>query len=101
MSYQKLLLDVEWFSNRADAESDGSQGQIRFSTASILFSFISIESFINNMMSDFASLPPDMFTPHERGFLTEKVVELSESGENIGKFEITNCWQPAKVGHFC
>ncbi|MBI2856219.1 MAG: hypothetical protein HYX93_05165 [Chloroflexi bacterium] len=90
MSYQELLSDAEWFCNQAETAKEGSPSEARFSTASILFSFIAIESFINNMMSDFASLPPGMFTPYEQGFLAEKAVDLAESGANAGRFEVTN-----------
>ncbi|MGA9047963.1 MAG: hypothetical protein WB588_03130 [Dehalococcoidia bacterium] len=67
-----------------------SQASIRFSTAAIVFAFMSIESFINNMMSDFSSLPDPLFSVHEQGFLSERNVSFSISGTNIGKFELTN-----------
>jgi hypothetical protein len=51
---------------------------------------MALESFINDMMSDFAVLPAGLLTPHEQGFLAEKVVELADSGLNAGKFEVTN-----------
>lgn len=57
---------------------------------SILSSWMAIESFINNMMEDFASLPADMFTVHERGFLLEKQVKFEISGSKKGKFCLQN-----------
>lgn len=91
MSYQDYLWDAEYFCEQAEQASlPDSQVAIRFSTASILFSFIAIESLINNMMSDFASLPQDMFTLHEQGFLVERAVAFSGSGANAGTFEVTN-----------
>ena len=51
---------------------------------------MSFESFINNMMSDFAAVPEDMFTVHERGFLLEKAVVLESSGDEAGTFQISN-----------
>ena len=89
-SYQELLRDAEWYCSQAETAKKGSSREVRFSTASVLFSFIAIESFINNMMYDFATLPPGMFTPHEQGFLAEKTVELAESGAGAGRFEVTN-----------
>lgn len=53
---------------------------------SILNSWMAIESFINNMMQDFTSLPEDMFTIHERGFLEEKIVRFSDKGSKAGTF---------------
>ena len=90
MSYQELQSDAEWFCNQAEAASNGSPPETRFSSASILFSFMAIESFINNMMSDFTALPSGMFTSHERGFLAERAVELAESGANAGSFVVTD-----------
>jgi hypothetical protein len=51
---------------------------------------MAVESFINNMMSDFASLPESLFTVHEQGFLSERAVSFSASGANAGRFELTN-----------
>ena len=87
--YRELIEDAEWFYNQAE-DAQGSLIQERFATASILFSFMALESFINNMMSDFTALPSDLLSPHEQGFLAERVVEIADSGNNAGKFEITN-----------
>jgi len=87
--YRELLEDAQWFFEQADS-AQNAQNKERFSIASILFSFIALESFINNMMSDFTVLPSGLLTPHEQGFLAEKVVELADSGKNAGKFEVTN-----------
>lgn len=57
---------------------------------SILNSWMAIESFINNMMQDFASLPEGMFTIHERGFLEEKQVRFTNKGKKAGIFCIEN-----------
>lgn len=74
-----------------DAKSTGSpRKRNAFIIGSILNSWAGIESFINNMMQDFASLPEDMFTVHERGFLEEKQVKLSTRGANIGTFCLEN-----------
>jgi hypothetical protein len=42
------------------------------------------------MMEDFASLPPDLFTVHERAFLEERCVQFASSGANAGTFELIN-----------
>ncbi len=57
---------------------------------SILNSWMSIESFINNMMQDFTALPEDMFTIHERGFLEEKQVRFADKGAKAGTFYLGN-----------
>ena len=48
----------------------------------------SIESFVNNMLDDFASLDPNMFQLHERSFLLEERLKFINEGENIGNFTL-------------
>ncbi len=88
VSYRELIEDAQWFYDQAEDAQKNSKIQERFSTASILFSFIALESFINDMMSDFTALPAGLLTPHEQGFLAERAVELADSGANAGKFEV-------------
>jgi hypothetical protein len=57
---------------------------------SILFSWIAMESFINNRMADFAALPEGYLSEHEKGFLQEKQVKLQIAGKNAGKFIVSN-----------
>ena len=45
-----------------------------------------IESFVNNMLDDFASLNEGIFELHERAFLLEKKLRFVDHGENIGNF---------------
>ena len=74
-----------------DAQSKGEgRGSVPYIIGSILNSWMSIESFINNMMQDFSSLPEKMFTIHERGFLEEKQVRFSNRGEKAGHFCLDN-----------
>lgn len=87
--YRELIEDAQWFCYQAEV-AQGGLNQGRFATASILFSFIALESFINNMMFDFTALPSGLLTPHEHGFLAERAVELADSGVNAGKFEVTD-----------
>lgn len=94
---QRLLFrDFLDFAERflSNADNACAQGQDRLATsyiiASILLSWIGIESFVNNMLEDFAALPQDIFTVHERGFLVERTVEFSASGETAGEFCLTN-----------
>jgi hypothetical protein len=55
---------------------------------SILNAWMAIESFINNMMQDFASLPGGTFTTHELGFLEEKQVRFADRGAQVGTFYV-------------
>lgn len=56
--------------------------------SSILLSWIAIESFVNNMLDDFASLPKDLFQLHEHAFLFEKEIKFIDSGDDLGSFEL-------------
>lgn len=89
VSYRELIEDSQWFCDQAESAHHGTKAQERFCTASILFSFMALESFINDMMSDFTVLPSGLLTPHEMGFLAEKAVEIADSGPNAGKFLVT------------
>ena len=51
-----------------------------------MLAWSAIESFVNNMLDDFASLPPDTFQLHERSFLLENRLRFVNQGENIGQF---------------
>lgn len=55
---------------------------------SILTSWISLESFVNNMMQDYAALPEATFSAHEEGFLKERQVHFNRSGEGAGTFTV-------------
>ena len=91
MSYQEYLRDSQVFYDEChEALRQGNKVKSRrCSTASILLSLIAVESFINNMMADFASLPKDLFSIHEQGFLEEREVQFTSSGKGAGEFELT------------
>lgn len=56
----------------------------------MVFAWIAIEALINDMLSDFAALPDDLFSVHEKGFLEELAVEFVRSGEDMGRFSVTS-----------
>ena len=56
--------------------------------SSILLSWIAIESFVNNMMDDFVSLPEDLFQLHERAFLLERENVFLDTGDSFGTFQL-------------
>lgn len=53
-----------------------------------ILAWTAIESFVNNRLDDFGSLPEDMFALHERALLLEKRVRFCDSGEKIGTFTL-------------
>jgi len=62
--------------------------QLALLSSSLIFAWIAIESFVNNMIDDFNQIPPDMFQMHEKAFLLEKSLRFGDKGVNIGKFII-------------
>ena len=62
--------------------------KLKFLIPSILFSWIAVESFINNIMDDFNSVPKDLFELHERSLLLEKKVIFVDHGKDMGKFKL-------------
>jgi hypothetical protein len=101
LSYRDCLAYAESFYLEARRET-GSElsGKRRGSViASLLFSWIAIESFINSMMEDFAALPQDMFSMHERAFLTEHTVEFVDSGAEAGEFRMSKNLQYRPLEH--
>ena len=92
LSYRDFLGYAEGFYLEAKREirSGVSTERQDLVIASLLLSWIAIESFINNMMLDFARLPEGKLLIHERAFLTERVMEFIESGGRAGEFHISN-----------
>jgi HEPN domain-containing protein len=93
MTYYRDFLDyAEGFysSAREEFRLKNESASEKAILASILFSWIAIESFINNMMADFAALPPDTFSLPERALLTERVLEFIDHGKDAGKFIISD-----------
>jgi len=82
----------QWVYSMAESARENGEDRvaIAYIIVTILLSWISIESFVNNMLEDFVALPHDMFTVHERGFLLEKAVEFSTTGGTAGEFCLTN-----------
>jgi hypothetical protein len=89
LSFRDFLDYAELLYEDAKQKSEGRNAH-PYIIGSMLNSWMSIESFINNMMQDFASLPEDMFTIHERGFLEEKQVRFANNGVKAGTFYLEN-----------
>lgn len=91
-SYRDFLDYAESFYAQAKQASKLRQSAIeeRSIIASVLLSWIAMESFINNMMADFATLPQDMFSLPERALLTEQALEFVTSGTDAGRFGISD-----------
>jgi len=89
LSYRDLIDFAEKLCSDAEVSSNEDHGTA-YLIGSILNSWMAMESFINNMMNDFASLPDDIFTTHERGFLEERRVRFIDNGKEAGRFHLEN-----------
>jgi hypothetical protein len=89
LDYNSHLDSADWFLEQA--ESGGPSHIVsRFSSAAVVFSFMALQSFINNMLFDFAAVPSGFFSVHEQGFLQEKSVVPQASGDRAGTFQVSN-----------
>ncbi len=82
-NFREYLEFAERYVNMAEAAHENAD---RMLIPAILLSWVAIESFINNILDDFASLPADLFQLHERALLLEKRVTFVDEGEDKGKF---------------
>lgn len=90
LSFRDFLYYAEQLYEDAKNKGAGRYNAIPYIIGSVLNSWMAIESFINNMMQDFASLPEGMFTILERGFLEEKQVRFANKGTKAGTFYLEN-----------
>jgi hypothetical protein len=53
-----------------------------------VLAWAAVESFVNNILDDFGSLPEDLFELHERAFLLERRIRFMDSGDRLGEFAL-------------
>lgn len=85
--FREYLDHSERFINAAEL-STSEEEENALLCASVMFSWIAIESFVNNMSDDFNQVPPELFPMHERAFLLEKKLRFEDHGLELGKFII-------------
>jgi hypothetical protein len=72
----------------AEVEIDAGKDANLFLIPSVILAWSAIESFVNNILDIFDSLPANLFEAHEKAFLMEKHLKFQESGKNAGQFAI-------------
>jgi len=85
LTYREYLSYSDKYIQLAEVESGD---KLKFLIPSVILSWIAIESFINNIMDDFGSVPEDLFELYERSLLLEKKVIFVDHGSDIGKFKL-------------
>jgi hypothetical protein len=72
----------------AEREIENGRAGDTYLIPSVILAWSAIESFVNNRLDDFASLPSHLFAPHEIAFLTEQRLNFHNEGKDAGKFTI-------------
>lgn len=77
-----LLQDSKYFLIEAKKHASRSVTAFRYNKAAILFAWAGFEGWLNKSCLDFATNLNDL-SIHEKGFLSEKKVELKKGGFSI------------------
>lgn len=72
----------------AEREVESGKTADLYLIPSVILAWSAIESFVNNRLDEFDSLPRGLFAPHEKAFLMEKHLRFQDAGANAGKFMI-------------
>lgn len=85
IDYLSYIRGAEDFMNLVTKDTPLHQKKLYIVVGTVL-SWSAVESFVNSMLDDFASLPDDKFELHERAFLLEQKLMFADSGASIGNF---------------
>lgn len=88
LSYREYLEFAQQLVSLAEEKQGTYYDTNIFLIPAIILAWSAIESFTNNILDDFGSLPESLFELHERAFLLEKRIKLIERGINIGSFTL-------------
>ena len=83
LSYREYLEYAERCLENADNDDPNSKW---FLIPACILAWSAMESFVNNMLDDFASLNQETFDLHERAFLLEQRLTFVNEGKSIGQF---------------
>ena len=85
-SFRDYLSYAEKYLRLAEDELESSPDVGWLLIPATVLAWAAIESFVNNRLSDYGSLPEDLFELHERAFLLEKRIRFVDRGNKIGQF---------------
>jgi len=86
LTFRDYLYYAEKYLRLAEDELENSSDIAWLLIPATVLAWAAIESFVNNRLSDYGSLPEDLFELHERAFLLEKRIRFVDSGNKIGQF---------------
>jgi hypothetical protein len=72
----------------AEKELDNGKNADLYLIPCVILAWSAIESFVNNRLDEFDSLPPALFALHEKAFLTEQQLTFENQGGKAGQFLI-------------
>jgi hypothetical protein len=88
ISFRDYITYAERQLEIAEKEIENARSGDLYLIPSVILAWSAIESFVNNRLDEFDSLPSSLFEPHEKAFLIEKHLKFEDSGMNAGKFVI-------------
>lgn len=88
LNFRDYLIFAEKYVNFAESDRRSSTNIEWLLIPSVILSWTAIESFVNNRLFDYGSLPENKFKLHERAFLLEQKIKFIDSGNNIGSFRL-------------
>jgi hypothetical protein len=88
ISFREYITYAEKHLATAEEEIEVGRSGEPYLVPAIILAWSAIESFVNNRLDEFDSLPSTLFAPHEKAFLTERLLTFENSGADAGKFVI-------------
>ncbi len=87
LNFRDYLSFAERYIRNAEEEDSINSSNLEWLLIpSVILSWTAIESFVNNRLFDYGSLPEQLFELHERAFLLEKRIKFIDSGKKLGSF---------------
>jgi len=86
LSFRDYLSYAEKYLRLAEDEVGTPSDMAWLLIPSTILAWAAIESFVNNRLDDYVSLPENMFELHERAFLSEKRIRFVDTGSKVGQF---------------
>lgn len=87
LNFRDYLDYAEKYLRNAQKEIESGDIKWLLIPATIL-AWTAIESFVNNRLDEYGSLPESLFELHERAFLLEKRIMFLDSGDSMGTFSL-------------
>jgi len=88
LNFRDYLIFAEKYVSLAESKGKSSTNIEWLLIPSVILSWTAIESFVNNRLFDYRSLPENKFALHERAFLLEQKIKFVDSGDKIGSFRL-------------